>query len=103
MRPAREITPEDEHFRMERRGPFEVIMRDGVEPEPVGTIVLKAFRVTGYDSDCDGSLMARLDQIDRDGEWTGWSPDKLGLSPDDTLVVSPEEWRGLFEPPVTEP
>lgn len=63
MRPANKITAESENFRLE--GGF--IKRDPVEPEPVGTIVLKVFRVTGYDSDCDGSLMARMENIDSQG------------------------------------
>jgi len=73
------------------------IKRDPVEPEPVGTIVLMAFRVTGYDQDCDGSLMARLEHIDKDGEATGWEEDSVGLYPSNDLVVTAEEWRQLFE------
>lgn len=100
MRPVREITAAEENFRMERlqpSDPFAVIRRDSVEPEPVGTIVLMAFRVTGYDRDCDGSLMARLEHIDKDGECTGWDPSHIGLYPHTDLVVTAEEWRGLFE------
>lgn len=100
MRPVREITAAEENFRMERlqpSDPFAVIRRDSVEPEPVGTIVLMAFRVTGYDRDCDGSLMARLEHINKDGEPTGWDPTHIGLYPNTDLVVTAEEWRGLFE------
>ena len=97
MRPVREITAEEENFRVETKGPFHVIRRDPVEPEPVGTIIMMAFRITGYDRDCDGSLMARFEQIDKDGEITGWEPKHLGLYPDTDLVVSPEELRALFE------
>lgn len=75
---------------------IDVIKRDPVEPEPVGTIVLKAFRVTGYDQDCDGSLMAQLDNIDKDMGTTGWSPNSLGLYPQSTLVVTEDEWRKMF-------
>jgi len=96
MRPVREITADEENFRTERRGAFEVIRRDSVEPEPVGTIVLMAFRVTGYDKDCDGSLMARLEQVNKDGDVTGWEADSIGLYPDTDLVVTPDEWRALF-------
>jgi hypothetical protein len=45
---------------------------DPVEPVPVGSLVARIFRVTGYDPDCDGSLMARLESINADGEPTGW-------------------------------
>ena len=99
MRPAREITEKEENFRTERMEgtPFLVSRRDPVEPEPVGTVVLMAFRITGYDRDCDGSLMARLDRIDKGGEETGWSPDKIGLFPDSTVVVTSEEWKAMFD------
>lgn len=99
MGPVREITSEEENFRMERLQPsdfFAVIRRDSVEPEPIGTIVLMAFRVTGYDRDCDGSLMARLEQIDKDGECTGWDPTNIGLYPNTDLVVNIEEWKSMF-------
>lgn len=96
MRPAREVTAEEEGFRMERRGIFMLPRRNSVEPEPVGTIVLKAFRITGYDPDCDGSLMARLENIGCDGEETGWAPRSVGIYPDCDLVVTPEELAELF-------
>jgi hypothetical protein len=101
MRPVREITAEEERFRLEsiegtRAG---MIRRDPVEPEPVGTIVLMAFRVTGYDKDCDGSLMARLEHIDRDGRTSGWEATHIGLYPCTDLVVTAEEWRGMFDEP----
>lgn len=101
MRPAREITAEEENFRTEPMlglSMMGMIKRDPIEPEPIGTIVIKAFRITGYDQDCDGSLMARLEQIMRDGESTGWSPHHLGVSPLDTLVLTLEEWGGMFDP-----
>jgi hypothetical protein len=99
MRPVREITSEEARCRVE---PIEgtragIFMCDPVEPEPVGTIVLMAFRVTGYDKDCDGSLMARLERIDSDGEPTGWEPTHIGLHQTTDLVVTPEEWRGIFD------
>jgi len=98
IRPVREITAEEENFRMEpvEGAAFSLIRRDPVEPEPVGTIVVMAFRVTGYSKDCDGSLMAELDNIDKDGESTGWTPGKIGLYPDVDLVVTDEEWTGMF-------
>lgn len=98
MRPVREITAREENFRLEPvpGTRLEAIKRDPVEPEPAGTIVLMAFKVTGYDQDCDGSLMARLEHIDKDGEPTGWEPTHLGLYPSTELVVTPEEWQGMF-------
>ena len=76
---------------------FSLCKRDPVEPEPIGTIVLMAFRITGYDKDCDGSLMARLEQIERDGSTTGWTPGNLGLYPSCDLVVTMEEWQEMFD------
>lgn len=103
MKKVREITVEEENFRLE---PFfkvpgaigSVVKRDPVEPVPVGTYVAMVFRVTGYDADCDGSLMARLAHIDRDGEETGWCPHSLGLYPDSEVVLdSPDELHRIAE------
>lgn len=63
------------------------IRRDPVEPVPVGTYVAMVFRVTGYDQDCDGSLMARLEKVDAQGEATGWEEDRIGLDPGSMWVV----------------
>ena len=110
MRPVREVTAEEENFRTEplfkpgdpEYSPefhvFETTKRDFVKPEPEGTIVLMAFRVTGYDQDCDGSAMAQLQQIDRDGEETGWEPNQIGLFPTTDIVVSLDEWQAMFRP-----
>lgn len=101
MRPVREITAEEENFRTEpfyKVGNHEgrIIKRDAVKPEPEGTIVLMAFRIDGYDHDCDGSLMARLAHIDKDGTESGWCPNCIGIGPDSDLVVTPEELKALF-------
>jgi len=101
MRPVRGITAEEQNERVE---PVEgtavcVIRRKPVEPEPIGTIVLKAFRVAGYDPDCDGSLMARLENIEKDGSFTGWDPTHLSLYPENALVVDANEWATMFEQP----
>lgn len=104
MRPVREITAEEENFRFQQIGRFEVIKRDPVKPEPEGTIVLMAFRVTGYSPDCDGSLMAKLEHIGKDGEATGWEPDSIGLYPDCEVVCTLDEFRAMFDdtsPPKT--
>ena len=83
-----EITAERENLRRVRLSPnMHTPRRDPVEPVPVGTVVAKVFRVTGYDSDCDGSLMARLESVGADGDPTGWEPVNLGLYPDTTWVL----------------
>lgn len=61
--------------------------RDPVEPVPVGTYVAMVFKVTGYDPDCDGSLMARLAHVDENGEESGWEPTHLGLYPSTDIVL----------------
>jgi len=100
MRPVREITVEEENFRVESS----IIKRNPVEPEPVGTIVLMAFRVTGYDQDFDGSLMARIEQLDNDGNTTGWELKNIGLYPTTDLVVTLEEFKAMFAAkPIQEP
>jgi len=72
VRRVRDITDE-ENFRLKPVGPFQTIRRDFVEPEPVGTVLLLAFRITGYDKDCDGSALARLERVDEDCRTTGWT------------------------------
>lgn len=97
MRPVRRIKASEENSRTELIfGGCHFVKRDFVKPEPEGTIVLMAFRVTGYDADCDGSAMARLEHIDKDGDSTGWEPNQLGLYPSTNLVVTLEEWQTLF-------
>jgi len=94
MRPTRKVTAREENFRLEAG----VVSRDPVEPEPVGTIVLVPFRVTGYDPDCDGELMARLENINFRGEATGWEVDSVGI--DDCLVATQEELLDEAEEPM---
>lgn len=60
---------------------------DPVESVPVGTYVTMVFRVTGYDQDCDGSLMARLEAVDAEGRATGWEESAIGLYPGSAWVV----------------
>lgn len=106
MRTVRVITAEEENFRMESMpgfpDNFSTIRRDSIEPEPVGTIVLLAFRITGYDKDCDGSLMARLEHIDYENlEGTGWESTNNGLYPSTDIVVSEDEVRSLYREALT--
>ena len=98
MRPARQISDEEENLRIVPipGTRFETLRRDSVEPEPGGTIVLKAFRIASYSADCDGSLLATLENIDANGEETGWAPTALGIDPTDTIVLTIDEWRHLF-------
>lgn len=97
MRPVREITPEEENFREAPICPGMVTFkRDPVEPEPIGTLVLMAFRITGYDQDCDGSLLPRLEQISEDGSATGWDPRGVGINPSSDIVVTYDEWKDMF-------
>jgi hypothetical protein len=63
------------------------IRRDFVEPVPVGTLLACVFRVTGYDRDFDGSAMVRLEQIDQEGQPSGWEPTNLDLAPDSWVVL----------------
>lgn len=98
MRPVREITAEEENFRTEQHGNFILMRRDPVEPEPVGSIVLMAFRITKYKRDCDGSLMATLEAIDNEGNETGVEIKNIGLYPSTEIVASLEEWQAMFKP-----
>lgn len=84
---ARRIEEKDDNFRVVNNGGIGVIRRDFVPPVPVGSCIVKVFRVTGYSRDCDGSAMARLANVDFQGQETGWVADSLGLYPDSTLVV----------------
>lgn len=88
IRPVREITAEEENFRTEAVADnLHVIRRDAVEPEPVDTYVVCVFKIDGYDPDCDGSLMARMSQVDKEGKHTGWTVSHIGLYPHSELVV----------------
>lgn len=74
------------------------IRRDPVEPVPVGSYVAMVFKVTGYDQDCDGSLMARLVSVDADGEEGGWETDCHGLYPgSDWVLDGPGDLEALAE------
>jgi len=87
IKPIREISDDEEGFRTERKGAFEVIRRKPVQPVPVGSFVMLVFRVEGYDPDCDGSLMARLARVDREGRDTGWEPFAIGLDHETAVQV----------------
>lgn len=87
-----EITAEMENFRLERVSPNIVVpRRDSIEPVPVGTIVAMPFRVVGYKKDCDGSLMAELDNLNSTGGDTGWRPKNIGVSDTDSVILDSAE------------
>lgn len=90
MRPVTDVSNID-NARIETRGGFAVIKRDPTEPEPVGTIVMLPFRITGYDSDCDRSLMARLEGIDANGHPTGLNVSRVGIA--NGVVVTLDELK----------
>lgn len=103
-----------ENFRLANVNGFNVIRRDPVETEPVGTLILVPMRVMGYDRDCDGSLMARLEMLDvedldkemdpdllacetaRDFERYGGCTAHHGLYPTSGIVATADEIRDLF-------
>lgn len=96
VEPVPEITAQQERFRMvhDRGMRTGRIERDPVEPVPVGTEIAMIFRVAGYDPDCDGSLMARLEHICSHGESSGFEISLIGLYPDGALVVKDRsEWK----------
>lgn len=114
MRLIREITSEEENFRTVPNGPFVTFKRDPVQPEPIGTIVLIPHRIVGYDPDCDGSLMARLELVSHGEEFDPVDDEILnapkevaaryagvstnhGLYPDSGFVVTPDELKEMFE------
>ena len=99
MRKIREITSKEEGFRLEPFAPNAVMVkRNLIQPEPVGTIILLPFKITGYNKDCDGSLMACLANIELDSfEETGWEESNIGLYPNDGFVVTKKELKALFK------
>ena len=113
MRKIREIAAEEENFRLVDWGwdPEKHIVastprRDPVEPEPIGTILLIPFQIVGYDGDCDGSLMARLNKYDLGypasveefpvpREYCDMT--NRGLYPETGFVVTVDELTKMFE------
>ena len=73
-----------------------ILKRDPVEPEPVGTIILYPLRIVGYDQDCDGSLMARLDFVENSDNKNPLVT-HVGLYPNSALVVTEDELKSLLE------
>lgn len=115
MRRIREISAKEENFRTEVIEGFAVIRRDPVIPEPIGTIILVPMVVMGYDRDCDGSLMARFEQVDIEDAGDEMAPELLacktagefsayanctthhGLYSTTGLVVTADELRRMYE------
>ncbi len=97
MRPLKDVSKE-ENFRPQVIGPGMVTtMRTPVEPEPVGSIVLVPFRVTGYEVDDNGNCKARLEQVNAKGDTNGWKPEARWLQSQDALVVEQDELQELFQ------
>lgn len=91
MRKIREVSAEEENFRLEKFAPrYAWVKRDPIKPEPEGTIVLLPFKITGYDQDCDGSLMARLSNVGLDLQETGWEEINMGLFGQGFVVTEKE-------------
>lgn len=89
-------TPEQENARLEPLAPgISMVRRDPFMPLPVGTIVAFAARITGYHSDCDGSLLAVVEFVDKDGEGGGWEEDGIGLDPDSAVWL--DQASDLFQ------
>ena len=105
MRPIRDVD-EQENARIEQVGGFSTIKRDPVKPEPEGTIVLLPFRITGYDPDCDGSLMAQLEGVhvwQGRLESSGLGINRIGLYPTSGIVVTEDELLDMLpDPPEVE-
>ena len=96
MRPVRDVSKE-ENYRVQVIGPgMTETVRESVEPEPVGTLVLLPFRVVGYDTQRDGTCTARLEHINTDGSATGGEASGIALRPTSALVVAEEEIPRLF-------
>lgn len=77
-------------------------MTNALKP-PVGSYVACVFRVTGYDPDCgetqETATMARLEQVDLNGEATGWETNCVGLyDTTDRILSEPGDLRTIGLP-----
>lgn len=77
-------------------------MTNPIKP-PVGSYVAMVFRVTGYDPDCgetaETATMARLEQVDLEGETTGWETKQIGLyDTTDRVLSAPGDLRTVGLP-----
>ena len=96
-RPVRDVSQE-EHSRVPVMGPgMPETVREPVEPEPAGTLLLLPFRVVGYDTQGDGTCTARLEHINTAGSTTGGQANGIALRPPSARVVAAAEIAGLFE------
>lgn len=69
-----------------------------VEPLPIGTYVIRVFRIVEFVQDADGSAMVNLESVDRHGDHTGWYPGNMGVYEDSTLVVdNPQDLWDIAE------
>jgi len=103
MRPLTDISDRENAKVIDLGQQMMTIHVNYVEPEPVGTIVLMPFRITGYTQDYDGSALTSLEPLFYD-EDTG----KLEADADPTpyqfinknvaIVASEAEVLTLFKP-----
>ncbi len=98
---VRDITPEEEEFRLEEIAPnMSMVKRNPVELIPVGTIILIPFRIEKYGNDCDGSLLAHLANLNVYGDGTiddsGWEQSGISIDSNTCLVISQDGLVKLF-------
>lgn len=84
---VRRLPEVDDGFRLEPTGPFLIVRRNFVPPVPVGSLVVRTFRVTGWGRDCDGSALATVEAVDRYGQASGWTQACVGLDSDSWWLV----------------
>ena len=96
MRPVRDVSKE-ENYRVQVIGPgMTETVREPVEPEPVETLVFLPFRITGYDTQRDGTCTARLEHVSVEGDSMGGEVNGIALRPNSALVVSDDDIKQLF-------
>ncbi len=85
---VRRVPDVDERMWLEHRdGGYAVVRREFVAPVPVGILIARIFRVTGWGRDCDGSALAELAEVDVDGQATGWEPFGVSVSSRSSWIV----------------
>jgi len=94
MKLIREITAEEENFRLEKN----FIKRDPVKVVEEDQILLIPFKITGFTQDCDGSLMLKLSALQIDTlEETGWTEQNIGIYPSTGFITNENELKSLYK------